>query len=248
MHHLPVIARIDGRAFHTFTHGMDRPFDEEFTRAMDYVTCTLVEEFKPVIAYVQSDEITLVWYYHREEAGELLFGGRIQKLTSVLASAATAAMATRMMECKLWGDKPIPHFDARVWQVPRMVDVIDVLTWRQDDAEKNSIQMLARAHMSHKDIQGKSGKDMCRMLEAKGIVWGELPARFKRGTFVRRVTEWRALTTEERERIPEPHRPPPGQMFERHAVKTLDWPRIRAWVNKADTIINGAEPLTLGES
>ena len=84
---IPVVARLDGRAFHTFTRGMRRPFDIEMQRVMYLTAAALVEEFHPAVGYTQSDEITLVW------DKPVLFDGRYQKLTSVLAGYASATFA-----------------------------------------------------------------------------------------------------------------------------------------------------------
>ena len=83
---LPICVRIDGRAFHTFTRGMQRPYDKAMADAMIETTKYLVQQTYACIGYTQSDEISLVL---RDDA-EPLFGGRISKLTSVLASMATA--------------------------------------------------------------------------------------------------------------------------------------------------------------
>src|SRR5690606_23998115 len=88
MRGLPILARLDGRAFHTFTRGMARPYDPRMSRCMIETARFLVEEMHALVGYTQSDEITLVWYVDSASRAEYPFGGRYQKLASVLAGLA----------------------------------------------------------------------------------------------------------------------------------------------------------------
>lgn len=226
---LPVIARLDGRAFHTYTRGMHRPYDKEMQRVMHITTAALVEEFHPAVGYTQSDEITLVW------EKPVLFDGRYQKLTSVLAGFCSATFA---VEAKAtWPEKHIlPCFDCRVFQVPSKEEVVEVLAWREADAVKNSVAMAAQSVYSHKQLQGKHRRDMMEMLFQKGINWNDYPVHFKRGVYFKRVSRMRTLTEEERARIPEKHRPAPDFAVWRTSVEQLDIPPIRQAENPAGTI------------
>jgi tRNA(His) guanylyltransferase len=67
--------------------------------------------------------------------------------------------------------------------------------------------MVAQENFSHKQLHGKHGGDMIEMLRGKGVDFDALPAFFRRGTFARRVLEWREMTAVELARIPEQHRP-----------------------------------------
>jgi tRNA(His) 5'-end guanylyltransferase len=217
---VPVIARLDGRAFHTYTRGMKRPFDERMQYMMRNTTSGLVAEFHALVGYTQSDEITLVW------DKPTLFDGRFQKLTSVLAGYASA---TFMREHILTGGfySQTPCFDCRVFQVNNLDDALDVLAWREDDAVKNSVAMAAQSVYSHKQLMNKHRGDMMDMLHAKGINWNDYPAHFKRGIYLKRIVEDRTLTEAERDAIPEAHRPPADRVFKRGSVKVLDIEPIR---------------------
>lgn len=198
----PVIARLDGRAFHSFTRGMDRPFDSGFVEAMLAATEYLVSKTHPFVAYTQSDEITLIWA--PRDDGEFLFGGRTQKLCSVLASMCAARFMQAVSEDRA---KLLPHFDCRVWSIPTMQDAIENLRWRQQDARKNAISMAAGAHFSHKALLNKDSKAKLAMLAEAGVMFDEYPAHFREGTFLRRETVMRHLTQEELDRIPPDRRP-----------------------------------------
>ena len=86
---LPVIARLDGRAFHTWTKGLSKPFDQAFMDVMAYTTKRLVEETNAVIGYTQSDEISLI-FYSEKPSSQVFFDGKQQKIVSNLASMCTA--------------------------------------------------------------------------------------------------------------------------------------------------------------
>lgn len=224
---IPLIARLDGRAFHTFTRGMNRPYDIAMMAAMEWTTKDLVSEFKPIVGYTQSDEITLVFL-----DPSTLFSGRYQKLTSVLAGMASAVFA-RIAVVNLnnglpgWSAK-LPCFDCRAWQVPDLDSALDALIWREDDAVKNSVAMLAQAHFSHKELHCKDRHEMLDMLHAKGINWNAQPTHFKRGIYVKSTYKMRVLTEEERARIPEKHRPPANWAAPRGSIEVLDFPPIRS--------------------
>ncbi len=227
---IPVVARLDGRAFHTYTRGMYRPFDAAMQAAMASTTAALVEEFHSAVGYTQSDEITLAW------PKPVLFDGRYQKLTSVLAGYCSAAFVKAARLYLPEKDSATPCFDCRVFQVPSLDEVVEVLAWREADAVKNSVAMAAQSVFSHKQLQGKHRKDMMEMLFQKGINWNDYPVHFKRGVYFKRVSRMRTLTEEERARIPEKYRPAPDFAVWRTSVEQLDIPPIRQVENPAGTI------------
>src|SRR5262245_47028434 len=90
MRGLPLLARLDGRAFHTFTRDLNRPYEHGMSMAMIETTRYLVQEMTALIGYTQSDEITLAWYEPSQSESDYAFDGRFQKLASVLAGMASA--------------------------------------------------------------------------------------------------------------------------------------------------------------
>lgn len=224
---LPLLVRLDGRAFHSYARGLARPFDERLSACMQDTTRGLIEEFHPLVGYTQSDEITLAWYSRPESKAQLPFDGRFQKLCSVLAGFASAYFARTAIYAIPEKACCVPCFDARAWQVPSLNDALDVFCWREDDAAKNSVQMAARTIASHKQLDGKGRKDQLDLLHAAGIRWNDYPSFFKRGVYLRRITRSRTLASEERERIPEAHRPAPDESFQRSSVDVLDIGPIR---------------------
>lgn len=206
----PLIARLDGNNFHTFTKGLKRPYDERLSELMIGLTEALVDRYSAVIGYTQSDEITLAWFTPTGlTTGDYPFSGRFQKLESLLAGFASAWFTSKLRE----GTIPektdqLVCFDCRAFVVPNRREAYHTFLWRQLDATKNAISMAAQAHFSHKTLQHLHGGQMKNLLlSEKGINFDEYPSFFRRGTFVRRARDERILTPEQLARIPEKYRP-----------------------------------------
>lgn len=238
---LPVLARIDGRAFHSFTRGMARPFDKQLSYAMIEATMDLVRETNACMGYTQSDEITLAWH-STDPKSQIWFDGRVCKMVSQLAAIATLsfyrAIERRMPEYA----KRLPTFDARVWTVPNRTEGANVFVWREWDATKNSVSMAAQEYYSSNQLHGKHGGEMQELLFQKGINWNDYPAFFKRGTYVQRRHRLMAFSTDELERLPPKHaaRTNPALMVERSEVVMLELPPITTIKNREAVIFEGA--------
>ena len=239
---VPVCARLDGRAFHTFTQGLDRPFDRGMCDSMTQTCRWLVEQTSAVVGYTQSDEITLIWFQETPKS-ELFFGGRVQKMTSILASMASVFF-NRILPNTLPGKVGyMPVFDCRVWSVPTQQEAANMLIWRQQDAIRNSVQMAARSEYSHNELIGKNTGEMHEMLFQRGINWSNYPGHFKNGTFVRRRKVERAFTAEELERLPPKHdarRNPNLEVLRTEYVLSHDV--LTKLENRVEYIFAGADP------
>lgn len=184
---LPVLLRIDGKAFHTYTRGMDRPFDLDLTNAMRETCKYLCQNIMGCkIAYHQSDEISLLLTNYDKLTTEAWFDNNIQKIVSIASSLATAKFNEVMRE--KYPEKELALFDCRAWVLPHD-EVCNYFLWRQQDATKNSISMVAQAHFSPKQLHKKNGsmKQDMLMLE-KGINWNALPTWQKRGACILKET------------------------------------------------------------
>lgn len=173
------ILRLDGRAFHTFTRGLAKPFDHRFIEAMSYTATGLCEQIQGTkFAYVQSDEISLLLTDFETPQTEAWFDGNIQKMCSIAASIGTVEFN------RAWEGDRLAHFDARVFTIPDEIEVENYFIWRQKDWARNSLQMLARANFSHKELHEKGQADMHEMLHTKGINWADCSEREKNGTLI----------------------------------------------------------------
>jgi tRNA(His) guanylyltransferase len=173
------ILRVDGKAFHSYCAKMERPYDTTFMTLMDRVAAKMLKELMGAeFAYVQSDEISILLTDFAKTSTEAWFDGNIQKMASIGAAMAT----TYFMAQRLW--EGLPMFDGRVFTIPDPVEVENYFVWRQQDAVRNSIQMLAQHHYSPKELHGKNCSVLQDMLHDKGDNWNDHPARFKRGGLV----------------------------------------------------------------
>lgn len=177
------IIRLDGKAFHTYTRNMERPYDIGFIVAMDETALFLCEEIQGCkMAYIQSDEISLLLTDFDKITTDAWFDGNVQKMASVAASIATAKF--NKLANKSFISPNLAFFDARVFTIPDPVEVENYFIWRQKDAVRNSISMHAQSLYSHKALQGKTQVDMQDMIHEKGENWHDLPDGFKRGRII----------------------------------------------------------------
>ena len=202
---MPVIIRLDGKAFHTFTKGLKKPYDEIFHNTMNATMKYLCENIQGCkLGYTQSDEITLLLTDYDTLTTDAWFGYSVQKMCSVAASMATMAFnkffayeyeeLNRMVSEWESSDDDVDYmytvydkmvqgamFDARCFNIPED-EITNCFIWRQQDATRNAIQMLGQCHFSHKALQNKSCNDIQDMLMLeKGINFNDMPVEFKRG-------------------------------------------------------------------
>lgn len=213
MRRCPVAIRIDGKAFHTFTKGFSKPFDEVLIKAMQETMRYLCENIQGcVLGYTQSDEITLILVDYKKLNSSAWFDYEVQKMCSIAASMATMAFNRFFMyeyeEFNRWVNEGNPTgehrrlndiyydamckgamFDARCFNIPKE-EVTNLIYWRQLDASRNSIQMVGQTNFSHKELQNKSCNQIQDMLmKQKNINWNDLPTYQKRGSCCIKVWE-----------------------------------------------------------
>ncbi|WP_051966505.1 tRNA(His) guanylyltransferase Thg1 family protein [Kitasatospora mediocidica] len=179
------ILRVDGRSFHAYLRGAECPFDAQFAADMDAVAEALCAEITgAVMAYTQSDEISVLYTDFGSVNTQPWFGGIAAKQISIAAALATAELNARRP-----GKRAL--FDARVFTVADPVEVANYFLWRQRDAVRNSISMAAQARFSHRQLHGVNTGRMQDMLWSEhGINWNDYPDGFKRGRVtVRQVGE-----------------------------------------------------------
>lgn len=180
---MPVIVRIDGKAFHTYTKGMNKPFDTDLTNAM-WETCKFLAKnvMGCKLVYTQSDEISLLLTNYDKLTTESWFDNNLQKIVSVSASLATAKFNEVMR--KKYPEKELAFFDARAYVLPQD-EVCNYFLWRQQDATKNSISMVAQANFSQRELNGLNGSQLQdKLMLEKGVNWNDIPAWQKRGSCI----------------------------------------------------------------
>jgi len=196
--------RVDGRAFHTWTKGLERPYSPAMIDAMAAATQALCEEVGgSFIAYTQSDEISLLFQDFDGENTQAWFGGQVQKVCSIAASTVTAAFA------RSFPDRAPALFDARVFALPDRVEAANYLVWRQRDCRRNAVSMLAEQHFSSKELHGVSTLRRREELAKAGVIVEDHDPRFLYGQVLYRKTVSEKVSfvdrrTGERRETPEP--------------------------------------------
>lgn len=210
----PVIIRIDGRAFHTFTKGFAKPFDKVLMKSMQQTAQYLCENISGCkLAYTQSDEISLLLVDYDDIKKQAWFDNNLQKIVSIAASLATLAFnrffltnytifshSLSNIDCSIEERQQLEliriaysnasqqgaTFDARAFILPKE-EVVNYFIWRQQDATRNSILSFAQKFYSQKEIQGiKCDALQNKIFTELGINWNDLPVQEKRGVCVTR--------------------------------------------------------------
>ena len=190
----PIIARLDGKNFSTFTKGLGRPFDKRMSDLMTRVMTKLVDETQAQIGYTQSDEITLGWFIDSSSKAEYAYGGRFQKMDSLLAATATGEFIRGINQLIPEKAHLEPKFDCRTFVVPNLLEAYHEILWRQHDCTKNAISMAAQSMGFGSRLHGLNGVQMQELMFAeRGINFNDYPAFFKRGTFARRMRVFKPL-------------------------------------------------------
>lgn len=204
------IIRIDGKAFHTYTKGCEKPFDLGLVEDMNETANYLCKNIQgAVIGFVQSDEISILMTDFATHQTDAWFDGNIQKIVSVAASLATSKFnqlrlkrnAELMLKYsvqyvsdsnKVVIDKikdfidgfKLAEFDARTFTIPAKSEVMNYFVWRQQDTVRNSISSVAQNLYSHKELDGKNMSEQQELIFKQGINWNDFESTLKRGRFV----------------------------------------------------------------
>lgn len=187
------IIRIDGKAFHTYTKGLLRPFDDGLIDDMDATAAYLCKNIMGAkFAFVQSDEISVLLTDFEEIGTQAWFDNNLQKMCSVSASMATKAFngcrLNRYLKNELGEEMKWAEFDSRVFQVPQKTEVENYFIWRQQDTTRNSIQSVAQSLYSHKQLEKKNTSELQEMIFQKGINWNDYAPKYKRGRIIVKVS------------------------------------------------------------
>lgn len=219
---MPFIVRVDGKAFHTYTRGLVKPFDETMCKTMIEVTKKLCEEIPgAVLGYTQSDEITIVCKYTDRIKSQAWFNGRLRKIETIAASKATkwfnkifSEKAQEYIEnfegteeykhiLKVFYNKKsgMAEFDARAFNIPEW-DCINNVIWRQQDATRNSVEAVGHTNFSTKELHKVNCEGIKEMLlKQKNIDWEtDFTPYQKYGAFCYKIHETRKVKGETVER------------------------------------------------
>lgn len=218
------IIRLDGKAFHTYTKNLEKPFDAGFIDDMNETAKYLCENVQGCkFGYVQSDEISLLLTDFDTITTDSWFDGNIQKIVSISSSLATAEF-NQLRLMRFTDKNSVPRFpcgnissvcnsedilnfklavfDSRVFTIPDRTEVENYFIWRQQDAVRNSIQSLAQSKFSHKELEKKNTSQLQEMIFQKdGTNWDKLDCGLKRGRMVVKKDELRTTDSNTGEKL-----------------------------------------------
>lgn len=194
---MPVAIRVDGKAFHTFTRGFQKPYDRLLMTTMQETMLYLCENIQGcILGYTQSDEITLILVDYQKLETSAWFDNEVEKICSVSASMATLAfnkffdanvcnldpdVSSEKSNAYYMASQRGALFDSRCFNIPKE-EVTNLIYWRQLDAMRNSVQMAGRAVFSHRELEHRNTDEIKAMLLARGIDWEAYATDEKRGS------------------------------------------------------------------
>ena len=199
-----IMMRLDGKGFSKYTKGFERPFDHEFMEDMNETAKFLCKEIQgAIVAYVQSDEITIFIWNKDKDGAQTWFEGNVSKMESLSASMAAAKFNQLRMAratSDYGGDLRVPMlskenimsfklatFDSRVWQVNSFEEVLETFIWRQRDFKINSVSAVAQCHFSHNELESKGTTERLQMLQSKGVLWENCLPEEKYGRLISKI-------------------------------------------------------------
>ena len=259
---LPVIIRMDGNNFSTFTKDLKEPYDERLSELMIKTCEYAVKKTNAVCGFVGSDEITLALNAEDYIKTQIYFGGKVRKIDSVLAGKVSTYFSGMLdvylpekaekldKAIKNGEDLDYPSFDCKVWNVPNLQEGANAFYLRENSVFKNAISMACQGNnlFSDKEVHGVNGRDKQEMLFKKGINFNDYPVHFKRGVYVQRrkkVKEGFDYTPEELALLPEMHhaRTNPDKVSQITEIRQIDMPIFSKIINQEGVIFGGEEPL-----
>ena len=191
------IIRLDGKAFHSYTKNLKRPFDEDLMNDMDNSVISFISEIQGAkFAYIQSDEVSILLTDFMAPATDAWFDGNVQKIASVSSSMMTAHFnqlrrdrqvkhaLENYLDFSVSDRWPLAYFDSRVFTIPDPTEVYNYFVFRWKDCERNSISAVAQSQFSHKELEGKGSDEKQAMLLTKDINWSKFKEEEKNGRFI----------------------------------------------------------------
>lgn len=241
---LPVIIRFDGNNFSKWTKGLEAPFDPNYRKLMVETTKYLVKETNAVIGLTQSDEITLI-LYSSDRKSSIYNDGKKQKILSKLTGLCVSFFNNKRLELLPKHNK-VANFDCRIYQTPTLLDACAQLLWRENDAVRNSIQMLGHEYFSDNELfKLNTSEIQDKLMLEKNVNWNNLETGYKHGVYVRRVVTSKPFTEDEIATLPEKHkaRQNPNLVIERSVVSEIEMPIFNKIINSVGVVFDGEEPI-----
>lgn len=173
----PVMIRLDGKAFHTYTKYCKKPYDLDLIEDMTNAAFDTAKKIQGCVAfYHQSDEVTFLLTDYQNLESDAWFDYNKSKIETI-----TSSMMTAHFNCARWDAGDYAYFDARSFNIPKE-EVVNAFLWRIRDWTRNSVAMAAQSMFSHKELHGKNITQQKEMLLEKDFNWEELSHQLKYGS------------------------------------------------------------------
>lgn len=190
------IIRLDGKAFHSYTKNLKKPFDYDLANDIDAAVISIMSEIQgAAFAYCQSDEISILLTDFAKPNTDAWFDGNIQKMASISASLMTAEfnlLRIKRSQGSYFHPNNLPnlaYFDSRIFTIPDRTEVMNYFIWRNQDCARNSISMVAQSLFSHKELHNKNSNEKQEMIFQKsGKNWADYPEADKNGRLILKET------------------------------------------------------------
>ena len=218
---VPIIIRLDGNCFSSFTYNLNKPFDVNFSELMQECTKFALKETGGDFAYTQSDEISIIILPKLNKTSQVYHDGKFYKILSKLSSKVSVyfnKLIPNYLSSKI---DDSPTFDCRAFNVPDLEMVFENLKDRFKDCRRNSISNAGYWLLGHSKTKNKNGKQILELLENNNINWFDYSNDFKYGCYFKRCKIIRTLTEEELKDLPKKHqaRLNPNIEFERTIIQ-----------------------------
>jgi tRNA(His) guanylyltransferase len=175
----PIIVRLDGCSFSQYTKSCKKPFDDNVAKVMNTVAAFLCKKVQGCqIAYTQSDEVSLLLVNYQTHETQPYLDRNLQKIASITAGMASTIFYKHSN--LIFGECRDAWLDSRAFTIPKE-EVNNYFLWRQQDARRNSLSMLAQSLYSPKELHKKNSSELQKMCLAKGQDWNNLDLGYQRG-------------------------------------------------------------------
>lgn len=182
-----IVIRLDMRSGGSFVKGLNKPFDDSFSEAMEHTAKELAKQVQGAqLVYFGSDEITILLFKNKvKKEFTPFFEGKLQKTVSLTAAIATAEFNKAWLEIinktkdsdykeilqrKLFNAR----FDSRAFNIEGEInEALSSIWWRMKDVSRNSVQMLGRKYFSQKQLQNISTRQLEDMLKEINHDWNK---------------------------------------------------------------------------
>jgi len=202
------IVRVDGRCFSKLLNQLKKqeieelktPFISDFVKAMQLTTSDLLKEFNGSTGYTHSDEISLYFkplnLLNDDEVDmkEHIFGGRVQKLISIISSYASTLLIKHLSDINKTKFESILDrisFDGRAICFPSNYEICNFFLWRsKQDCFRNFVSEICYMHFPKKSLDKLNVDErITKLRNEKHIDITDYNIFLRRGTFVKRELE-----------------------------------------------------------